>query len=120
MRLRPLTFWLLWGGLVLILLISLASVLANFSGTVTAPPIENLQLDPNQATLREWASLPGIGLTLAGRIVAARTQQGGFREKKDLLLIHGLGPKKVEALRPYLIWTVLSPEPDEKNKPLTQ
>jgi len=65
-------------------------------------PLE-FRLDVNQATWPELALLPGIGETLARKIVASREQDGAFREADDLLRVSGIGPKKLAALRPYLL-----------------
>lgn len=43
--------------------------------------------------------LPGIGETLAERIVQERTQNGAFSSIDDLLRVSGIGPSKLEALR---------------------
>lgn len=73
------------------------------------PAPESASLDLNQAGAAEWAALPGIGPALARRIVERREQQGGFRSAEDLLGVKGLGPKKLERLRPWL-----ADAPDEK------
>jgi len=59
-------------------------------------------LDINQASADDFATLPGIGPKLAGRIVAYREKHGPFRRVEDLLAIRGIGPKKWRAIRPYL------------------
>ena len=59
-------------------------------------------IDINSATAGDFAKLPGIGPELAHRIVDYRTKHGPFHRVEDLLVIHGIGPKKWKALRPYL------------------
>ncbi len=66
------------------------------------PEPESAQINLNQAGAAEWAALPGIGPVLASRIVAWREQHGGFRTPEDLLAVKGLGPGKLERLRPWL------------------
>ncbi|MEW6516394.1 MAG: helix-hairpin-helix domain-containing protein [candidate division FCPU426 bacterium] len=66
------------------------------------PAAESARLDINRAGAAEWASLPGIGPALAGRIVALRARRRGFRSPEDLLDVKGLGPAKLERLRPWL------------------
>jgi competence protein ComEA len=63
----------------------------------------SFQLDINQADWPEWSVLPGIGETLAKRIVQARHQRGPFRRHEDLLHVHGIGPRTLERIRPYLL-----------------
>ena len=52
----------------------------------------------NQADEDILASLPGIGPTLAEKIVSRRSRIGPFRSKEELLQVAGIGPKKFEAL----------------------
>jgi competence protein ComEA len=51
--------------------------------------------------------LPGIGPTLAKRIVEAREQRGRFLAPDDLLTVPGIGAKKFEAIKELV--TVESP-----------
>jgi competence protein ComEA len=60
------------------------------------------QFDINDATWVEWAQLPGIGETLAHRIVVDREQNGRFETIEALKRVKGIGPKTVEKLRPWL------------------
>lgn len=48
-------------------------------------------LDLNTATAAQLDELPGIGATLADRIVAYRTQNGPFRSTEELLAVEGIG-----------------------------
>jgi competence protein ComEA len=56
-------------------------------------------LDVNEATVREFDQLPGIGPALAQRIIDHRRSHGRFTTVDDLLLIKGIGPKKLERFR---------------------
>jgi competence protein ComEA len=60
------------------------------------------RIDINTATWVEWSQLEGIGETLAMRIVADRDQHGPFQSIDDLLRVPGIGPKKLESMRPWL------------------
>ena len=60
------------------------------------------RLDVNEATWVEWAQFDGIGETLAHRIVDDRKQHGPFRSIDDILRVRGIGPKKLEQMRPWL------------------
>jgi len=60
------------------------------------------EVDINAADWPELVQLPGIGPTLAGRIVASREAQGPFVNLEDLRRVHGIGPKTLERIRPYL------------------
>ena len=73
-------------------------------------PSENAaRLDINRASVEQLGALPGIGPTLAQRIVAHRQQHGPFRSVEDLLRVPGVGPKTYEKIRPYV--TISEPEP---------
>lgn len=70
--------------------------------TIKLPPqVANIFLKPipiNRADEIILTSLPGIGPSLAERIVMRRNQQGPFRSKEELLQVTGIGPKKFAAL----------------------
>lgn len=57
------------------------------------------RLDLNQATLEDLTRLPGIGRSLAGRIIEYRQRNGSFRQVEDLLSVPGIGPGTVEKIR---------------------
>lgn len=61
------------------------------------------QVDINEADWPELAQLPGIGETMARRIVASRVAEGPFASRDDLLRVSGIGPRTMERLRPYLL-----------------
>ena len=46
--------------------------------------------------------LPGIGETLAKRIVQSREADGPYRRPDDLQRVKRIGPGKVREMRPYL------------------
>jgi len=70
------------------------------------------KIELNSATWIEWSQLPGIGPILAKRIVEDRDQNGPFRDLADLHRVPGIGPKKIEAIRPF-IRTESQSEPQE-------
>ena len=47
--------------------------------------------------------LPGVGETLARRIVDSRQSAGPFLDHRDLLRVPGVGPVTLEAIQPYLL-----------------
>lgn len=51
----------------------------------------------------EWTLLPGVGETMARRIVQERTERGQFRDHADLQRVKGIGPRTFERIRPYLL-----------------
>lgn len=66
------------------------------------PQSAGFQVDINRAPWVEFATLPGVGRKLAGRIVQSREQQGPFADVDDLRRVRGIGPHTLETIRPYL------------------
>ncbi len=55
-------------------------------------------IDINQASQIELQSISGIGPVLASRIIAGRP----YKNVEELLNVKGVGPKKLEKIRPYI------------------
>ncbi|HCA80608.1 MAG TPA: hypothetical protein DEP53_12840 [Bacteroidetes bacterium] len=71
--------------------------------TAEAAPIAGDQpLNINTASTADLLSLPGIGRTLAERIVQHREQAGRFVAVDDLQRVKGINKKKFEKLKPYI------------------
>ncbi|MGH7699677.1 MAG: ComEA family DNA-binding protein, partial [Gemmatimonadales bacterium] len=60
------------------------------------------QIDLDRADVTEITRLPRIGPALAQRIVAWRTAHGPFGGLARLDSVPGIGPKLLEAVRPYV------------------
>jgi len=58
-------------------------------------------LDPNRTSEQDWTLIPGIGPARARAIVEER-ESGPYGSVEDLARVHGIGPKTVESLRPWL------------------
>lgn len=59
---------------------------------------ENSPLDPNTAARDQLMTLPGVGEKTANDIIGARP----FRTIEDLLRVPGIGPARLEKIRPFL------------------
>jgi competence protein ComEA len=59
-------------------------------------------IDPNSAPQEDLELLPGIGPSLAQRIVAHRKAHGPFENAEALVRVPGIGSTLVERLRPHL------------------
>lgn len=59
-------------------------------------------VDVNHASAADLQSVPGIGKSLAQRIIDFREKNGPFAKVDDLLKVQGIGEKSLERLRPYL------------------
>jgi competence protein ComEA len=59
-------------------------------------------IDLNAATADQLDTLPGVGPTLAGRILEWREQHGRFSSVDELLEVSGIGPKTLAELAPLV------------------
>ena len=55
-------------------------------------------LNINTATQEQLSELPGIGETLAARIVTYRNSNGSFRSVEQLLNVEGIGAGKLNTI----------------------
>ncbi len=60
------------------------------------------RLDLNRATGEELQTLPGIGPSIAQRILDYRREKGPFRRAEDLEQVPGIGPRLRERLEPLV------------------
>ncbi|HEX9698351.1 MAG TPA: helix-hairpin-helix domain-containing protein [Acidobacteriota bacterium] len=59
-------------------------------------------IDINTATSEQLQRVPGIGETLARRIIEFRTEHGPFEKVDDLLNVQGIGTTSLDKMRPFL------------------
>ncbi len=62
-----------------------------------------MSLNVNSASAGELARVPGLGQTLAERIVAYRAQNGPFASLDELADVSGFTPRRIDALAQYLV-----------------
>jgi competence protein ComEA len=87
---------------------SLESPGASLASAPSAPKFQKKGtligvINPNMASEAQLMSLPGVGPALCARIVAARSEHP-FRKLEDLDRVKGIGPAKLEKLRPHLLF----------------
>ncbi len=76
---------------------------AILATTATAQgPAEVLVVELNQATVQDLDTLPGIGPSTATAIVTHRETYGPFASVDALVAVRGIGPAKLETLRPHV------------------
>jgi competence protein ComEA len=68
----------------------------------TGPSATRGPVDLNHASEADLEALPGIGPALAQAIIDYRSQHGSFRSVDDLSNVRGIGPAKMEQLRPLV------------------
>ncbi len=56
----------------------------------------------NAATEQELIAIPGIGPTIAKRIVEYRKSKGPYQSIEELLQVKGIGKKTLKKIRPFL------------------
>lgn len=61
------------------------------------------KININTATAEQLESLPGIGPVTARAIIEYRKQNGGFRSVEELLEVRGIGEKRLEQIRPFVV-----------------
>jgi competence protein ComEA len=59
-------------------------------------------IDINAATAEQLQRVPGIGETLARRIIEFRAEHGPFEKVDDLLNVQGIGTTTLDKMRPFL------------------
>ena len=68
------------------------------------PPVgdHGTAIDINRAGADELEQLPGIGPTLAARIVADREANGPYATVDDLARVKGISPRMIDEMRPMI------------------
>lgn len=89
--------------------VSRQSVLPSPSASAqesSAPQESSVQTDGllniNTASRAELTELPGIGETIAQRIIDYREAHGGFSSIEELEQVSGIGSKRLDAIRDYI------------------
>jgi len=80
-----------------------------------AKPPSTAPVNINTASAAEFDGLPGIGATMAARIVEYRQKNGPFKKIEDLMNVRGLGEKNFLKLKPQLTLVAAKTENDRQN-----
>jgi len=71
-------------------------------GTAPAPTAVTGPVNLNNATIDQLDGLPGVGPATAQAIIAYREQHGPFATVESLAEVRGIGPAKLDSLRPLV------------------
>lgn len=64
-------------------------------------PLKKINI--NTALAGDLQLLPGVGEVMAERIIEYREQKGGFRKPEDIKNVKGIGDKKFEQMKEYIV-----------------
>ena len=81
------------------------------ANAAAAPAATVEKVDVNRATAPELESLPGVGPSLAQRILDYRKEHGPFQRIEDLMNVQGIGEKNFLRIREHV--TVGERKPDK-------
>jgi competence ComEA-like helix-hairpin-helix protein len=98
MRLSPRVFEALVFARWFSLLLAVAAVPLPATKKPPAHPF-----DINSASSVQLQEVPGIGPATADKILQMRKAYGSFKSVDDLLSVRGIGPKRLEKMRKYLV-----------------
>ncbi|KUK37203.1 MAG: competence protein ComEA [Thermacetogenium sp.] len=78
---------------------ALSGMAAGSGGALSGAGIAGGKININTASAAELESLPGIGPTLAQRIVDYRSTHGPFKAPEDLMNVSGIGTGRYEQIK---------------------
>ena len=82
---------------------------ARRAAQLSRPLAPGERIDLDRADVTDITRLPRVGPALAQRIVAWRAQHGAFGSLERLDSVSGVGPKMVDALRPWVTFSGILP-----------
>ena len=82
---------------------------AQTAARLARPLLPGERIDLDRADVTEITRLPRVGAAFAQRIVAWREQHGAFGGLARFDSVPGVGPKLLEALRPYVMFSGVMP-----------
>src|ERR1700676_5672137 len=92
-----------------LLFLAMCLVVSALSAATKKPPLKPINI--NSASSEELQQVPGIGPVTAEKILQMRKSYGAFKSVDDLLAVRGIGAKRLEKMRKYLV----AGKPNSKN-----
>jgi competence protein ComEA len=89
------------------LALAMATLLAAGPALAAGQTAPTEKVNINTATVEQLTALPGVGPTLAARIVEHREKAGQFGSAQELMNVKGIGEKSFQKIEPYV--TVKAP-----------
>ena len=62
----------------------------------------NKKVNINKASQSDLENIPGVGPSLAQKIISFRDENGKFKNVEDLKNVSGIGDKKFESIKDYV------------------
>lgn len=82
--------------------VSGVSAVEKTTGGGIALKNENVRVNINTADSVELIKIPGVGASLADRIIKYREKAGSFKKAEDLMAVRGIGKKKYQKMVPFI------------------
>lgn len=86
--------------------LSSAAATGATSASSTGSPLTKVIVDINSASASELETLSGVGPATASAIIETRSRRGPFLNVDELVEVPGIGPGRLERLRPHIVATV--------------
>ena len=85
-----------------VLATALAVLVAPGLASAASKPAPTARVNVNTATVEQLTALPGVGPTLAARIVEHRQKSGAFRSTQEVMSVKGIGEKNFAKIEAWL------------------
>lgn len=86
-----------------LLMLAVAMTATGLTMAAQAKEPKGAPVDINKASAEELQDLPGVGPSLAQRIVEFREEHGPFQSVDDLLKVRGIGERSLERIRHLIV-----------------
>jgi competence ComEA-like helix-hairpin-helix protein len=92
-----------WQQRIVFALLSLTLLFTCVDAALAKKKPPSYPININSASSAELQMVPGIGPATAQKILQTRKAYGSFKDVNDLLAIRGIGQKRLDKMRKYLV-----------------